>query len=195
MSTRKLFDIEDWANEISKVCSDRTGHKLGWIINKSIYCYLLPNYLETLLTESNYILQTKKDDLTQKDLQTCLARAIKCIKRYKLKSPDIFQKICGHFQYDVFEKIDYQDITKKVMDEAFSKLSERATNTVYENKSLIFLAEQIIDNWSKVWEEDLMYDVFYDLVYVSTPKRDFTWYEAIFIMKEMENEIIRDKLK
>lgn len=195
MSTRKLFDIEDWANEISKVCSDMTGKKLGWIINQSIYSYLLPKYLETLIIESNYILQTKKDDLTQKDFQTCLARAIKCIKKYKLKSPEIFQRICGHFQYDVFEKLDYQDITKKIRDEAFSKLSENATNTVYDNASLIFMGEQIIDNWTDVWQEDIMYDLFYDLIYVSIPKRDFTWYETINIMKEMENEIIRDKLK
>lgn len=195
MSTRKLFDIEDFANEISKICSDMTGKKLGWIINKSIYCYLLPNYIETLLIESNYILQTEKKDLTQKDFQTCLARSIKCIKKYKLKNPEIFQKICGHFQYDVSEKLNYLDITKKVRDDAFNKLSEKATNTVYDNASIVFLGEQIIDNWKDVWEEDLMYDLFYDLVYVSTPKHDFTWYETISILKEMENEVIREKLK
>ncbi len=195
MSTRKLFDIEDWANEISKIYSEITGHKLGWIINKSIYCYLLPNYIETLLTESNYILQTRKDDLTQKDFQTCLARSIKCIKKYKLKNPEIFQRICGHFQYDAFEKLDYPESTKKIRNEAFNRLAEKTKNTVYDNASLIFLGEQIIDNWKDVWEEDLMYDLFYDLVYVSTPKRDFGWYETISIMKEMENEIIREKIK
>lgn len=195
MVMKRIFESEKGVDMLINEYTQKSGIKIGKLFNNAIYCWFLP-VAKTLRVEANFILQQEEaGKLDQWTIKQSISRGITWLGKYPVENCNILKSILLHFTctpWSVKKEDNRNDFVKELFNQAEAKLKEYDPNYNSLNACLGNFGEDICDHWDKVWNEKIMYDVISYIVFGEQVQKEFTWYEAISILQEIE-EVANEK--
>ena len=194
----RLFKTEP---QVDMYINEKTKNKsatVAQICNNGIYYGYLPQFSMVLKTEAHALLQM--ENVGQQEIRQSLYRGVDWLGDYHIKKSDILQYILSHYTGTIFDRPEMREdnranATMEIMRDAYYRLKDLCPEEpIYETIDPVSLSEQILSCWSKVYDEKIMYKVISLAIYLSENSREFSRGEAVDILKEIENEVIREHI-
>ena len=190
----RLFKTEAPADVIISEKTKNKSATVAEVCNNAIYFGYLPNFSTVLNNEARYILQ--EENITQEEIRKSLSRGVTWLGDYCIKNSDVLHIIMSHFSSSIFDNQDLREDNRSdavvgLMRDAYFRLKDLCPGEyIYETINATALVEQILDNWSKVYHEKLMYRMISCAIHIDANTREFSKGEAIEILKAIENQVI-----
>lgn len=196
----RLFKTEPEADVIINEKTKNKSATVAEICNNGIYRGYMPYYAMTLNTEASFILQN--EDINQWEIKQSISRGVEWLQDYHIKKSDVLKYILSHFnnvihnqpECEVREDVRSHSVIA-LMKDSYSRLKELCPNeNLYETIDPVMLSNQILSCWNYVYDEKIMYKMIACAIFVKDNDRNFSRSEAVDILKEIENEVIREHI-
>jgi len=198
--SKRIFETEHGADYLMNEYCDETDSKIARVINYAIYCWFMPNYVEELKVEANYLLQKQKEgNLTQWEIKQVVSRGISWLAKNPIPDCSTLRSMNLHFTMPAYaekQEDTRNDYVKSFFAEAEEIMAKVDSKYIkgFPHPCLGNFASDILDSWDKVWEERVMYDVLSYVVFGTEPQKPITVYQAITFLKRIEEAVIKNKL-
>ncbi len=208
---RRIFNTSSRAETILGYFKDMAeSRKMSAFISDAITSYILPQY-GTLHTEALYLLDTISNELQDwkgpggarivpevPEAVACTAvrRAVSWLRGNHLKNDSAIKAILSHYDTSGGKAYTFDDqgMISRVAAYAFKLgLSARDT-TEAPDVDLGALVKAIVSAWNSVWDDPDAYEILIRYIYLAEPSVPFDPFEAIEIMRMMEQTFILEKM-
>ena len=187
---RKLFDADPVVEELLSRYAKENGVKIGKKINQSIYNEFLPQEVQTLVIEANYILEQHiSGNLDEKMIKQSLSRGVSWLKNYPIDDNQVIRSILMHYGNIPFDESQISrcnQLVKKLYKDVEAKLKEVDESYINYHFSLISLGDDICAHWKDVWKDSIMYEIISYMIYACDVKRPYDWYDCLYYLKQIE---------
>ena len=190
----RFFVSSHECDQLIKECANASGEKIGKIINTAILNQFLP-FSTALSTEAAFLLQKGAagviDAWTAKQ---CVSRGIKWLCKHPIQDKSILTIILSSFAFG-FNRPSGRITGNDFVLEQYKKAQNLLETCVEDFKPSAFAYDSLVDDilahWDAIWPYEIVYDVLSTIVYSHTPFKDFSWYEALITLKEIEQTVCR----
>jgi|GEM_PF-5604533 len=194
----RIYLLEKQTDLMIKEYCAQTGRNINKTINNSIYCSFLPDRVELLYVEADYILQQQEAGiLDQSTIRQCISRSIGWLARHPIKDCSILHSIILHFSFSTHlnkEGDTRNEYIQELLENAKAIIRKHDPDYHSVHPYLTNYYDDIWDHWEDIWEEEAIYDIISTIVFLEKNQKKFKWFEAILIIKRIENEVIQQYL-
>lgn len=194
----RIYLAEKHAELLIQEYSSLYGRTIGKTINNSIYSGFLPNNIELLSVEANYILQQQEAGiLDQSTIRQCISRGIGWLAQHPTKDCSLLRSIMLHFTGSTYlnkDGVTINEYIQELFENAKAIIREHDPDYHSVHPYLVNYYDDIWDHWENIWSEKAIYDIIAAIVFLEENQKKFMWLEAILILKRIENEVIQQYL-
>lgn len=189
---KRIFESEKEVDLLIKEYTKKSGVTIAKLLNNAVLCWFLPT-ASTLSVEARFLLQQAAlNDLEPWVIKQSISRGITWLGKYPIENAELLRSIILHFTcspWDSHPGEKANDHVNSMFLEIISKIKETEPdyNHTPRHPYLGNFGEDILDRWQILWNDKATYDVLSAIVYTEEPKKPFTWYEAVCILKSLED--------
>ena len=191
---KRFFISSPECDQLINACAIGSGEKIGSIINTSILNQFLP-VSTTLRTEASFLLQNGvAGDVDSWVAKQCVSRGIKWLCKHPIRDKSVLTISLSSFSFG-FNRPSGHITGNNFVIEQYKKVQALLKSCVpnYSPSSFAYdgLVDDIFSHWDDIWPYEMVYDVLSTVVYLHTPFKEYSWYEALIFLKEIENTVCR----
>lgn len=207
--SRRIFNTNPRAETILGYFKDMAeSRKMSAFISDAITSYILPQY-GTLHTEALYLLDTISNELQDwkgpggarivpevPEAAACTAvrRAVSWLRGNHIKNEAVLKAILKHYDTAGACKEDDPVMISRVATYAFKLGMSPDISAAASDVDLGALVKAIVNVWDSVWDDPDAYEILIRYIYLAEPSVPFDPFEAIEIMRMMEQTFILEKM-
>lgn len=188
---KRFFVSTQESDDLISAEVQHTGRKIGTVINSAISESHLPTS-PPLLLEALYILEMHlKNESDDWEIKQSISRAITWLGSHPISNKavlvDIFSKY-AFGQNAPSGPIDGNEYVCKQFDDVQQLLRERIHDYTPSVPGYDGLVSDILENWSSLWREKVVYEVLSAIVFTKDPYKPFDWFEGMSILRTIDGE-------
>lgn len=196
----RFFEAEKKADILLKEYCEVSKSKVANAINTAIYCWFLPNYVTELKLEANYLLQLKEEngEVSELTIRQAISRGLSWLGKHPIMDATILRNMNLNFTLPVYEKAledTRNDYVKGMFREAENIMDNIDVSYIKHYPCWGNFGSDILDQWDKVWDKKVMYDVLSYIVFSEEAKKPISVYDAIIFLKSIEEAVIEQTIK
>lgn len=168
---------------------EHTGQKIGAIINNAINEAYLP-ISPSLLIEARHLLnrhlQNKSDPW---EVKQSVSRGIAWLGSHPIYDNTILLEVFSKYEFGPNAPsgpLDGNDYVRGLFDQVLNLLRERVPGYTRAVPGYDGLVSDILDNWSSIWREKVVYEALSTIVFTKDPYKPFDWFEGLTILRVMD---------
>jgi len=192
---RRIFDASPEMDLLLEREAKRTGKKLGWIIENSVYSMLTPRVKSLAKIAEHIISEKLNNTLTDQELRTSMAQGISWLERHPVKNCTPLCGIFANYSTVIAAAPDdaaneyvlglFRDVEAKIREEDSSFIAQWYCYAAY--------AEEILNHWDLLWDYPNAYKVLSAIISICTPRIRYDWYDGILFLREIESLVERER--
>lgn len=183
---KRFFVSTKESDDLISAAVQHTGQKIGSVINSAISEAHLPTS-PPLLLEAIYILDRHlKKESDPWEIKQSVSRGITWLGSHPISDNAILIDVFSKYAFGANAPsgpLDGNDHVRSLFDQVLALLRERVPNYVPSANGYDGLAADILDNWSSLWRERVVYEVLSTIVLTKDPYVPFDWFECVTILR------------
>lgn len=185
----RFFISTKESDELISAEVQHTGHKRNTIISAAISNFYLPT-AQPLRVEALYILDKHLQSTTNPwEIKQSISRGITWLGSHPISDNAILIDIFSKYAFGTNAPsgpLDGNDFVLGQFDQVLNLLRERVPDYASSTTGYDSLVADILDNWSSLWQEKVVYEVLSAIVFTKEPDEPFDWIEGLTILRVMD---------
>ena len=187
---KRLFVSSKESDDLISAEVQHTGQKIGMVINTAINDAYLP-ISPTLLLEAKYTLDMHlKNESDPWEIKQSISRGITWLGSHPINDNAILIDVFSKYAFGANAPsgpIDGNDYVRGQFDQVLNLLYERIPDYAPSASGYDGLVADILENWSSLWHEKVVYDVLSAIVFTKEPYKPFDWFEGMRILHTIDS--------
>ena len=186
---KRFFISTKESDDLISAEVEHTGQKIGTIINNAISEAYLP-LSPSLLLEARHLLnrhlQNKSDPW---EVKQSVSRGIAWLGSHSISDNAILIDVFSKYAFGPNAPsgpIDGNDYVCGKFNQVQNLLRERGPGYDPAARGYDSLVSDILDNWSSIWREKVVYEVLSAIVFTKEPYKPFDWFEGLTILRALD---------
>lgn len=187
---KRFFISTEESDDLISAEVQHTGQKIGSVINSAISEAHLPTS-PPLLLEAMYILDRHlKNESDPWAIKQSVSRSITWLGSHPISDNAILVDVFSKYAFGPNAPsgpLDGNDYVRGLFDQVLNFLCEHVPDYTPSATGYDGLVADILDNWSSLWREKVVYEVLSAIVFSKEPYDPFDWFEGMTILRVMDS--------